>query len=415
MAPRISLLTLAVAALAIASSAAAAKKPNKRAAARAASKEGLSAAVMKTLLADEPNLRLHELGEVSDSDKTRTRLYLTPAHQQAAALIGTWMKGAGMAVSVDAVGNVRGVLKGNGTAGARRWLTGSHFDTAPGGGAFDGALGVVLSIAAVETAIAEAAVAKGLTTSAKLAKALAGGGRVVDALPSGFDPATLLAKGVEVVAFADQEGVRFGAPMASSKALIGAYEGEELLNRVDGAGVTVADALAKAGIKAALADAAIPVTDVEGYVEAHIEQYDKLERIGSPVGIVTHVAGATHMMFTVTGSDALMVGCGRERRRERQRRTARLPPTPPLVPPSPTPAPCPWPTGATRSSASPKSRSPSSPGARPTPRVRSTASSAASTLSPSSPTRPSTSRARPTSRCRSRRRATPTGGRSWTA
>jgi hypothetical protein len=304
------LLPLLLLALALTSCASAAKKPSKRAAARAAARTGLSAAVLKTLLADEPNLRLHELGELSDSDDVRSRLYLTPAHAQAAALITKWMRGAGLDVTVDAVGNVRGRAAGNGTAGARRWVTGSHFDTAPDAGAFDGALGVVLSIAAVEAAVAEAAVAKGLTSSAKLAKALAAGKRVKDVLPAGTDVGALLAKGVEVVAFADEEGVRFGGPVASSKALIGAYEGENLLDRVDASNTTVRTALEKAGLaptKAGLAAAAVPAHEVEGYVEAHIEGYDKLERIGSPVGIVTHVAGATHMMITIDGPERLLV------------------------------------------------------------------------------------------------------------
>lgn len=287
-----------------------AAKKSKRADARAAARSALSAAVLKTLLADEPNVRLHELGEISDSDEYRTRAYLGKAHQEAAALIEKWMKGAGLTTRVDAVGNVRGVLAGNGTAGGRRWLTGSHFDTAPDAGAFDGPLGVVLAIGAVEAAVAEAAVAKGLTTSSKLAKTLASGKRVKDALPAGTRLDTLLAKGIEVVAFADEEGVRFGGPLASSKALIGAYEPEGLLNRMDMKNVTVKQALAKVGIDAtpaALAAAVVPGDEVEGFIEAHVEGYDKLEKIGSPVGIVTHVAGATHMMFNVEGPERLLV------------------------------------------------------------------------------------------------------------
>ena len=132
-------------------------------------------------------------------------------------------------------------------------MTGSHFDTAPDAGAFDGPLGVVLSIAAVETSLAEAAVAKGLTTSAKLAKGLAAGKRVKDVLPADVQLDTLLAKGVEVVAFADEEGVRFGGPLASSKALIGAYEQDGMLDRLDMKNVTVRQALKDAGIDASAA------------------------------------------------------------------------------------------------------------------------------------------------------------------
>jgi len=115
----------------------------------------LSALNVKTLIANEPNARLTELGDLSDSEATRTRLYLSPSHQKAAALIKKWMVGAGMEVTTDAVGNVRGRINGNGTVAAsgdaakgkkasstakstklvpKRWITGSHFDVVPDGG-----------------------------------------------------------------------------------------------------------------------------------------------------------------------------------------------------------------------------------------------------------------------------------------
>lgn len=176
----------------------------------------------------------------------------------------------------------------------------------PPAGAFDGALGVVLSIAAVEATVAEAAVAKGLITNRQLSKALASGKRVADLVPRSDIEGALLAKGVEVIAFADQEGVRFGVPMASSKAVVGTYEAEGLLQRADARGKTVEQALKEAdpkGTFASFADSAIKPDEVEGYVEAHIEQYDKLERIGSPVGIVTAVAGTTVMHVSVKSGD----------------------------------------------------------------------------------------------------------------
>ena len=301
--------TLAILALlsvaALPTPAAAAKKASKRADARAASKSALSAAVLKTLLADEPNLRLHELGEISDSEEYRTRAYLGEAHQQAAALITKWMQGAGLTTRVDAVGNLRGVLAGNGTAGGRRWLTGSHFDTAPDAGAYDGPLGVVLSIAVVEASIAEAAVAKGLTTSAKLAKALAAGKRVKDVLPSDVKLDTLLSKGVEVVAFADEEGVRFGGPLASSKALIGAYEPEGLLNRIDAKNVTVKDALAKVGmqqntdmrkISAWVAIAAVP-TMIAGIYGMNFEHMPELSWAWGYPAVLTLMAAVCGFLY----------------------------------------------------------------------------------------------------------------------
>jgi allantoate deiminase len=276
----------------------------------------LSAKVLKTLVADEPNQRLHELGELSDSDTVRTRAYLGTAHGKAAAMVKAWMEGAGLETRTDALGNVRGVLAGNGTAAAganagKRWLLGSHFDTAVEAGAFDGPLGVALAVAAVEAAVAEAAVAAGLVTNAALAKALKAGKRVKDALPADTKLSSLLATGVEVVAFADNEGVRFGGPMASSAALVGDYVGRGLYDRVDAKGVTLASALKSAGIKSsrsAVADLAIPAEEVVGYLEVHVEGYDSLERMGAPLGVVEAAAGATYMLFTVTGDEASLTG-----------------------------------------------------------------------------------------------------------
>ena len=124
------------------------------AAAPSAADTVLSALNVKTLLANEPNARLTELGDLSDSEATRTRVYLSPAHQKAAALIKKWMMGAGLEVTTDAVGNVRGRINGNGTLSSsatsssslgkkgkstksktpKRWITGSHFDVVPEGG-----------------------------------------------------------------------------------------------------------------------------------------------------------------------------------------------------------------------------------------------------------------------------------------
>jgi allantoate deiminase len=271
----------------------------------------LSAGVLKTLVADEPNARLHALGELSDSDTVRTRAYLGKAHGRAAAMIKGWMEGAGLDARLDALGNVRGVLAGNGSTplGSKRWLLGSHFDTAVEAGAFDGPLGIALAVAAVEATLAEAAVAAGLVTNAALAKALAAGKRVKDALPPGTKPASLLGAGVEVIAFADNEGVRFGGPLAASAALVGDYVGRGLYDRVDAAGVTLAAALKAAGVKssrAAVAGLAIPADEVAGYLEVHVEGYDSLERMGAPLGVLEAAAGATYMLFTVTGDPAAL-------------------------------------------------------------------------------------------------------------
>ena len=147
---------------------------------------------------------LKELGTISAEPGRLVRLFLTPEHRRAADRVAQWMRHAGMAVSEDALGTVRG-RSGEG----RRLLIGSHIDTVLDAGIYDGPLGVVAGILAVD----------------HFAKA----GRK---LPFGID----------VLAFGDEEGSRFPATLASSSACAGVFE-QKTLPLVDGNGVTIADAL----------------------------------------------------------------------------------------------------------------------------------------------------------------------------
>lgn len=188
------------------------------------------------------------------------RPFLSPPMRDVHAALSDWMRRLGMDVRVDAAGNLRGVY---GTG--RRLLIGSHLDTVPNAGAFDGVLGVVLGVALVERL---------------------GGRRFPFA--------------IEVVGFSDEEGVRFGFPFIGSRALAGSLDGA-LLARRDPAGRTVEDAIRDFGLDpAGIPDLAAP-GDALGYVEFHIEQGPMLEDLNLPVAVVDVIAGQTRADIRFTG------------------------------------------------------------------------------------------------------------------
>ena len=206
--------------------------------------------------------RCSSLGEISEEPDGLTRRFATPALARAGELVAGWMEDAGMTTRRDAVGNVIGRHAG----GERPLVLGSHLDTVPNAGTFDGPLGVVAAIAVVER--------------------LAAGG----AQPS---------RPVEVVAFADEEGTRFGTSFLGSSAYVGAFE-SAWLDHVDGEGITLRDTLRALGGEPELAlDASAPA--LSGYLELHIEQGPVLEREGLPVGVVTAIAGQTRARIVLTG------------------------------------------------------------------------------------------------------------------
>src|SRR5258708_4114142 len=178
--------------------------------------------------------------------------------------VSSWMERLGMSVSVDAVGNLR-ALYSAASPGASRILIGSHLDTVPNAGAFDGILGVVLAVAVVKS---------------------------LDGMKLPF--------GIEVVGFSEEEGVRFGVPFIGSRALVGRVD-EELLGRKEEHGISVRKAIQDFGLnpneisKAALRD------DVLGYIEFHIEQGPVLESLGRPLGVVEAIAGQNRLEFTFSG------------------------------------------------------------------------------------------------------------------
>jgi allantoate deiminase len=211
--------------------------------------------------------RLDALARVSDEPGRLTRLAYGPAWRHATGLVRGWMEEAGLATRLDAAGNLVGRLEGA-RPGGPAVLLGSHLDTVIDAGRFDGVLGVLLGLAAVET-VREA----------------------------GRAPPFAL----EVVAFADEEGVRFPSALTGSRAMAGTLDPAVLEGR-DRDGVSLAEALRGCGPDPAGIEAcARRPGEVLAYLEAHIEQGPVLDREGLPLGLVTAIAGAGRLRVEIRG------------------------------------------------------------------------------------------------------------------
>jgi N-carbamoyl-L-amino-acid hydrolase len=199
-----------------------------------------------------------------------TVTYLTPAHQACARQLQAWMQDAGFdEARIDAVGNVVGVYFGSDRQ-APRLLTGSHYDTVRNGGKYDGRLGILVPMAVVQQ--------------------LHRGGR-------------RLPFGLEVVAFAEEEGQRYKATFLGSGALTGDFDPAWLEQR-DADGISMRQAMAAAGLPATLEAIAALRRDPSGYlgfVEVHIEQGPVLDEIDLPLGVVTSINGSLRYLGEVVG------------------------------------------------------------------------------------------------------------------
>jgi hydantoinase/carbamoylase family amidase len=214
-------------------------------------------------------LQAEQLAGHTDDPGTLTVAYLTRAHQTAGAEIVGRMITAGMQVRFDAVGNVIGRYPAA-DAEAPILMAGSHFDTVRNGGRFDGRLGILAPIA----------VARHLHERG-------------ERLPFHFD----------VVAFAEEEGVRFRSSFLASSALVGQFDYARLDHR-DADGITMREAMCAAGLPGtedAIAACAIDPGRLLGYIEVHIEQGPVLLDRGLPLGVVTSIAGNVRQRVTVTG------------------------------------------------------------------------------------------------------------------
>lgn len=212
--------------------------------------------------------RVMELGRIGEDESGGiTRFSFSELERQAKAQVSRYMIEAGMIVREDAAGNLIGSYEGQ-EPSAPVVVTGSHIDTVAQGGKFDGALGVLSAIEAVQSMHEQ-----------------------------GIQPKHT----IEVIAFSDEEGSRFGFGMIGSRALAGTLKQEDLTYQ-DEQGISIAEAMRQAGLDPKQIElAARKPEDIKAYVELHIEQGKVLEQLDQPVGLVTGIAGPLWLQFTLLG------------------------------------------------------------------------------------------------------------------
>ena len=213
---------------------------------------------------------IEALATISAEEGKLTRLYLTPEHKRAATLVGNWMRRAGLAVRMDASGTMHGLLAAgrDGPRADKRLLVGSHIDTVVDAGRYDGNLGVVTAILA-----AEELRARGV------------------ALPFAL----------EVLAFGDEEGVRYPKTLSTSSAVAGIVD-PAILDLVDESGMTMRAALAEfGGDPDHLASEGYNRAGVIGFIEVHIEQGPVLDQAGEALGVVSAIASQGRYRLHVRG------------------------------------------------------------------------------------------------------------------
>jgi len=217
-----------------------------------------------TTRAAEAIQRCLNLASFSEDTGSTCRTFLSLPMRDCHHEITRWMEPLGADVRIDAAGNLRGVYPAM-QPNAPRLLIGSHLDTVPNAGAYDGILGVVLAVALLEELH---------------------GRRLPFA--------------IEIVGFSEEEGVRFGTPFIGSRALVGRLD-DELLATLDTHGTSVRKAIEAYGLdpkeipEAALQGGAL------GYIEFHIEQGPVLERLNLPLAAVEGIAGQSRSEFTFLG------------------------------------------------------------------------------------------------------------------
>ena len=206
------------------------------------------------------------IAEFTEEPGRTTRRFLTPPVRDVHAFLRGRMEALGMTVHIDAVGNLRGLWQPAGAATRKRLILGSHIDTVPNAGSYDGVLGVVLALESVQIAQ-----------------------EIAFPMP------------IEVIAFSEEEGVRYGVPFLGSRAVAGTFD-MGLLAYEDADGVRMDDAIRAFGLDPGkIGGAAIDPTEVYGFVEMHIEQGPVLEAENLQLAVVEAIVGQTRMELRFTG------------------------------------------------------------------------------------------------------------------
>ncbi|RFB40402.1 Zn-dependent hydrolase [Bacillus sp. RC] len=208
--------------------------------------------------------RLHDLSQIGRNKVTGgiNRFSFTSEEQEAIELVTSYMKEAEMTVNVDGVGNIIGTYGEE----SETIMLGSHIDTVPDGGKYDGALGVLAAIEIVQTI---------------------------------YEQQLPLSKKIEVVAFKDEEGTRFGFGLIGSRAMAGLLTYEELQKR-DASDISIQEAMKQFKLSP-LPLEKVKRNDIQAYLEMHIEQGKVLENEELPVGVVVGIAAPLWLEVTVTG------------------------------------------------------------------------------------------------------------------
>jgi allantoate deiminase len=216
-------------------------------------------------LTEQTLARCDTAGQYSEEVGKITRTFLCEPMRRLHQQLAEWMSEAGMQVRVDAIGNVIGHYPGERTE-APLFLIGSHIDTVPDAGKYDGVLGVLLGIAAV--------------------KSLRG-------RPLPF--------ALEVIAFSEEEGIRYRTPYLGSSAVAGVFD-PSWLERIDAQAVSLADAARNFGLDPALIpQAAYQRERVLGYLEVHIEQGPVLDALNLPLAVVEGIIGQSRLWVSFHG------------------------------------------------------------------------------------------------------------------
>jgi allantoate deiminase len=226
--------------------------------------------------------RCDELAAISSQPDRLERVHLSPEHKAANALVGQWMIEAGLSTWQDPAGNQCGRLEGA-TPGLPALLLGSHIDTVPDAGRYDGMLGVLLAIAVA--------------------------GRI-------HSSGIALPFALEVVAFSDEEGTRFGNALLGSRAYSGQWD-DAWWALTDKNGISLKEAFQDFGLDPArLPGAFRRPENYVGYLEAHIEQGPILDDADRKLAVVTSIAGARRFAYTVIGKAGHAGGTPYDRRKD---------------------------------------------------------------------------------------------------
>jgi len=208
-------------------------------------------------MAEQIMAKIDALASISEDGQTITRTFGTPAFIQGSRLVAEWMEKAGLQTHTDNMGNVRGRLLSQ-RPDAKTLVIASHMDSVVNAGRFDGPLGILL---------------------------------VLDILEALIESGELLPFHIELIAFSDEEGVRFHTTYLGSKVVAGSFE-EALLEKKDMSGTSLREVLAAMGADTSrLKKDAIAPGDWLGYFEVHIEQGPVLYEKNIPVALVKGIAG----------------------------------------------------------------------------------------------------------------------------